>query len=64
VPSPAGLAARFAATHRVTRLDQLVSAANPPARLAKLSHPGRPLTAWVWREQLAVLSPAIAGETA
>lgn len=45
------MAARFAPTHRVTRVDQGVHAATLPAWMAGLSHLDQLLATWEWRQQ-------------
>jgi hypothetical protein len=45
------LAARFAPSHRVTRVDQRLSAAALPEWLSRLSHLDQLLAVWEWRQQ-------------
>jgi predicted O-methyltransferase YrrM len=55
------MAARFAPTHKVTRVDQGVHAATLPGWMAGLSHLDQLLATWEWREQPTpwlVLEPA------
>lgn len=57
----ARMAARFAASHRVSRIDQQMLAAPLPEMFAPLSHLDQLLASWEWREQPTpwlVLEPA------